>query len=424
MQRAFLIFYTLLYILITIFLLPKEYFKRPKELRNRWIKEKMGFFKKTQALNSNKRPKIWVHAVSVGEVIAVSGLIKRLTEKYDVILSTVTDTGQRIAHQRFKEMSVRVIYLPFDIPNQIKKTLKFFSPQALLLTETELWPNLIYLSSEQLPLILINGRLSEESFKGYVKIKFFIKPLLKRFSLICVQDEKYRERFIKIGAEENKVYVTGNMKFDIELREVNFKWEKSIPKPVILAGSTHEQEEEIILNAFLNLGLNGTLIIAPRHPERFPEVCSLVKKKISESRAEIYFKKLTEINNDPIIEHKTLILLIDQMGILGSLYRVCDIAVIGGSFIPHGGQNPLEPAYWRKPIICGPYMQNFPFIQEFIEQKACIMTDKDSFKSRLESLIKNPEQTSFMGIKANEIFSKNRGATEKTLKLLKNFIQF
>lgn len=414
--------YTFLYILATIILLPKEYFKRPEDLRKRWIRERFGFFKNTQSPNSRKKPKIWVHAVSVGEVIAVSGLVKKLTEKYEIILSTVTDTGLRIALQRFRDLSVRVIYLPFDIPFSIKRALRFFTPQALIVTETELWPNLIYLTSEKIPLILVNGRLSENSFKGYSKIKFFIKILLNRFSLICVQDEKYRERFIKIGAEKGKVYVTGNMKFDIEIKEISFEWEKSIPKPVILTGSTHEKEEELVLNAFLNLGVNGTLMIAPRHPERFPEVETLIKKKISESEEKIYFVKLTDIDKNLEIKPKTLILLVDLIGILGSLYRICDIAIIGGSFIPHGGQNPLEPAYWRKPIICGPYMDNFPFFKEFIEEKACIATDRESLQGILKKILDNPDMISYMGNRVYEIFSVKRGATDRTLMLLKNFI--
>lgn len=426
MQAAFLLIYTFLYIVALIFLIPKKYLKRPANIRKRWIMEKLGFFKESfsQSSNFGIQPKIWIHAVSVGEIIAVSGLIKRLAQDYEIILSTITDTGQKIAFQRFKDYPVKVIYLPFDIPCAINRTLRFFKPSILILTETELWPNLIFLSSKKIPVILVNGRLSEKSFKGYRKLKFFFNHLLKKLSLLCVQEDSYKERFINIGAEDRKIYVTGNMKFDIELKETSFIWESSIIRPVILAGSTHKPEEEIILDAFLNLDINGTLILTPRHPERFSEVESIIKTKIAESNREILFLKLSEITSAFSLQPKTLILLVDQMGILDSLYRVCDLAIIGGSFIPHGGQNPLEPAYWKKPIVCGPYMYNFPFIEEFIKEKACRMVDSINLQNSIKELLEKPEIMASMGAKAYEILSKKAGATEKTLKQLKKLIAY
>lgn len=195
-------------------------------------------------------PKIWIHAVSVGEVIAVSRMIRELSEHYKIILSTITDTGQKVAQERFKDCNVKVVYMPFDISWAIKKFLKHFSPVAIILTETELWPNLIRIASKTASVILVNGRISDRSFRGYYKIKFFIKHLLKKLSLICVQENSYKEKFITLGAEEEKINVTGNMKFDIELKTINFPWENKIPHPIILAGSTHEPEEELILNSF------------------------------------------------------------------------------------------------------------------------------------------------------------------------------
>lgn len=421
MQKAFLLVYTIFYIIVLLFFLPKEYFKRPSQLRKRWIKEKLGFFKMSEKIQDEK-PKIWIHAVSVGEAIAVQSLIKKLSENYEIILSTITDTGQKVARDRFKDYPVKVIYMPFDIPFAIKRVLNFFRPLALILTETELWPNLIERISRKIPVVLVNGRLSDKSFKGYRKIKLFIRPLLNRLSLICVQEQEYKERFLQLGTDERRLHVTGNMKFDIELKEIKFSWETSVSRPVILAGSTHEPEEEIILDTFLNLNISGTLIIAPRHPERFKEVENMIERKISQSNRKIFFSKLSNLSSSFNTPPSASIILIDQIGILGSLYKVCDMAVIGGSFIPHGGQNPLEPAYWKKPVICGPYMYNFPFIEEFIKEKACIMTDKEGLADLLSELLKNSETMHGMGQKAYEIFLKKSGATEKTLKLLKNII--
>ncbi|GLI53784.1 MULTISPECIES: 3-deoxy-D-manno-octulosonic acid transferase [Thermodesulfovibrio] len=417
MQTAFLI-YNLLYLIALIFFLPLEYFKRPTFLRKRWIKEKFGFLEEKE----QNLPKIWIHAVSVGEVIAVSRMIRELSEHYKIILSTITDTGQKVAQERFKDCNVKVVYMPFDISWAIKRFLKHFSPVAIILTETELWPNLIRIASKTAPVILVNGRISDRSFRGYYKIKFFIKHLLKKLSLICVQENSYKEKFITLGAEEEKINVTGNMKFDIELKTINFPWENKIPHPIILAGSTHEPEEELILNSFISLGINGTLIIAPRHPERFGEIETLINRKITQSVTKIQFSKLSEMKSFFSPQPLALILLVDQMGILGSLYRICDIAVIGGSFIPHGGQNPLEPSYWKKPIICGPYMHNFPFIEEFIKEKACLMADKDSLMNVMRELVENYELRQTTGNKAYQLFLNKSGATQKTLKLLKKFI--
>ncbi len=420
MFRFILLIYTFLYSIFIIFLLPQEYLKRPKELRNRWLREKFGFFSKK---NSNPKPKIWFHAVSVGEVIAVSSLIKKLSQEYEILLSTITDTGQKVAAQRFKDFSVTIIYLPFDIPSVIERTIKTFNPKALILTETELWPNLIWIASKKFPVILINGRLSDKSFAGYKKLKFFMEPIIRKLTLICIQNESYRYRFIKLGAHEEKLYVTGNLKFDIELEKMNFEWENDIPKPVILAGSTHYPEEEMILEVFLNLKLKGTLLIAPRHPERFEEVRILIEKKLSTMKRKISLFKLSEFCSKLKDDNEANIILVDKIGILGSLYRICDIAIIGGSFIPHGGQNPLEPAYWKKPIICGPHMNNFPFIEEFAKEKACLIIDKASFPEIMKKLISDSEFSQNLGRKAHEILQRNRGAAEKTLELLNNLIK-
>ncbi len=433
MQTAFLIIYTIFYFIALLALLPHEYFKRPKAIRNRWIREKFGFFKKSfpNFILSNKRKRVWIHAISVGEVIGVTTLVKKLSEKYDVILSTITDTGQSVAMQRFRELPVNIIYLPFDTPCAVLRTIKFFKPSALILVETEIWANLISLSARKFPVIIVNGRLSKKSFKGYKKIKFFIKPLLNKISMLCVQDETYKNHFLALGAEEKKIHVTGNLKFDIELKVIPFEWEKFIPKPVIIAGSTHETEEELILKTFLEINTAGTLIIAPRHPERFDEVEKLIGSTIINTSQNITFKRLRDIERDlesspskipDLKEGSKFILLIDKIGILGSLYRIADIAIVGGSFIPHGGQNPLEPAYWKKAIVCGPSMHNFPFIEEFIREKACLSTDRENLKITLQNLIENREFRNSFGEKAYDIFLKKSGGTTRTLKLLESIL--
>lgn len=409
--------YTLLYYLAIGILLPKEYFKRPQNLRKKWIKEKFAFYRNEEFLFQRKV--IWIHAVSVGEVVAISSLIKSLIKDYDILLSTITDTGREIAFQKFKDLPVKIIYLPLDCPFAIKRTLNIFNPSALLIAETEIWPNLILNASKKIPVFLINARVSDKSFGRYKKIKFFLKSILNCFSLITVQDEKYKERFIDLGVPENKIIVTGNTKFDIEIPYVSFLWENSIPRPVIVAGSTHFPEEELIIETFLKIPFSSSLLIVPRHPERFKEVENTINSIIDKRK--IGFYKLSELPLE-FKDFSKIIILIDKMGILGSLYRIADIAIIGGSFISHGGQNPLEAIYWGKTVIFGPSMENFPFIREFLEKGVCLQVKKEQLKEILEDLIKNPDKRTELGKRAYEIFRQKTGATEKILNLLKIYL--
>jgi len=411
--------YTLLYYLATGIFLHKEYFKRPLHLRKKWLKEKLAFFTKTDFISQRKV--IWIHAVSVGEVIAISSLIKSLAKEYDVLLSTITDTGNQVASRKFKDLPVKIIYLPLDCPFTIKKTLEIFNPSALLIAETEIWPNLILTSSKKIPVFLINARISDKSFKRYKKIKFFLKPILRSFSLIAVQDEKYKESFKDLGAPEDKIIVTGNTKFDIEIPYVSFLWENLIPRPIIVAGSTHFPEEKLITETFLKIPILSSLFIVPRHPERYNEVEKTINSIIDE-KSGVGFYKFSELSSD-IKGFSKLIILVDQMGILGSLYRIADIAIIGGSFIPHGGQNPLEAIYWEKPVIFGPSMENFPFIKDFLEKGSCLQVKEEELKDILEDLLKNPDKRAELGKKAYQILKQKTGATEKILNLLKTYLE-
>lgn len=411
-----MLIYNLLYLLALSILFPFEYLKRPSHVRKRWLREKLGIFERN--FPSEKDKTVWIHAVSVGETVALSGLIRRLSESYNIVLSTITDTGQTVASERYRDLNLKVIYMPFDLPFTIGKALDFIKPDLVLIAETELWPNFIRICSKRVPVVLINGRLSESSHRGYRRLRFFFKPILNSLRLICVQEPLYRDRFISLGIPEERVRVTGNLKFDIQIERRDFPWESKIPSPIILAGSTHEDEEELILNAFLELRKGGTLIIAPRHPERFERVEKLIRDKISTYR--VKFLRLSELSKETI--DSSLIVLVDKIGILGSLYRVCDIAVIGGSFIPHGGQNPLEPAYWSKPIVCGPSMENFPFIEDFVRNNACIKTDRANLKEVLLLLIENHELRVSIGKGAHEIFLAKSGATERTIRALEEII--
>lgn len=414
------ILYTLLYTLGIGLFFPYEYFKRPSLIRKKWIRHKIGMFEIPEKFYHKET--IWIHCVSVGEIMALSKLIFLLTERYNVLLSTITDTGQMVAQDKFKELPVHLIYLPFDYPYFIKKTLKHFSPSILLIAETEIWPNLIKTVSRQIPVLLVNGRISERSFKNYQKAKFFFQPILNCFKFLMVQNEVYQHRFKLLGVDERKIIVTGNTKFDIEIPRIDFEWENKLKRPVLIAGSTHDPEEKMIVQSFLKLPLEATLFVAPRHPERFKKVSEEIEKMLTFD-SKTLFLKLSQFSSIPEKDHKKLIILVDKIGILGSLYRICDVAIIGGSFIPHGGQNPLEAIYWKKPVIFGPFMQNFPFVKEFVEKKAAFQIDiKDLDKTLKYLLIENPNKSLELAEKAYQIFLKHKGATQKILEKITEII--
>ena len=262
--------YSILYTIAIILLLPFEYFKRPKEIRKRWLREKCGLFNASSS--SHPSSLIWVHAVSVGEVMAALPLIKKLRERYpskQIVLSTITDTGQKVAREQASG-GTAVVYLPFDIPFILKNVLMKRKPDVLLIIETELWPNLCRVFKENhVPVVLLNGRISEKSFGGYKKLSFFMRNVLSYIDMFCMQSAEYAERIRLLGVESSRVTITGNFKFDTRPPATMPAWTKKIRGPVIVAGSTHDGEEELLASVYVSLlkdipDLN--LVIAPQAP--------------------------------------------------------------------------------------------------------------------------------------------------------------
>ncbi|MFN3406650.1 MAG: 3-deoxy-D-manno-octulosonic acid transferase [Caldimicrobium sp.] len=412
------ILYTLLYSIGLFFLFPREFLKRPKAQRIPWLKEKFTLLKPVEF--ERKTSCIWVHAVSLGEVLAIAPLVEELSKKYNIILTTITDTGREVALKRFKPSYIKVFYLPFDYPFLIKRFIRKTKAKALLLTETELWPNLILTASILIPLGLINGRLSQKSFKRYKWIKIFLKELFNRFVFFAVQEEEYGKRFKALGASSEKIKVVGNLKFDLSIPAVSFKELEVLPRPIIIAGSTHHPEEELILKIFKESVKRGTLILVPRHPERFELVEKLILSIIEEGEIYLRYSKLKATS--VAMKSSKVIVLFDVMGKLSSLYRICDLAIIGGSFIPHGGQNPLEALYWKKPVIIGPHSENFPFVSELVKVGGIVQTTAENLKKVFEDLLNHPEKAKNLSEKGYTFFSKKRGALERTLKLIEDYL--
>jgi len=476
--------YSLLYCLVLLVLLPVHYLKRPKELRKRWLREKFGFINpfsgapkshhppfdpsvsplskggieggygsESTCTNRTKGGIIWIHAVSVGEVMASLPLLKRLREKYPskrIILSTITDTGQEVGKNGAPQ-GTSVVYLPFDIPFVLKTVLKRVKPEILITIETELWPNIFRVFKDRgIPIVLMNGRISGSSFKGYKKISFFMKRVLSNVSLFCMQSHLDAERIGGLGVDRERIKVLGNFKFDTKPPSAIPAWAERIVGPVVVAGSTHAGEEELMISVYRELNKEFhdlNLIVAPRHPERFKEVEDLLRSKgmsfVKRSTFGIQYSapspspRYESIPTSPLEgegrgggETPTpesllsgTIILFDTVGELSAVYGISDIAVIGKSFKGYGGQNPLEPAYWGKAIVCGPHMENFPFIQDFYGQGAAIEVNEKSLYPTLRELLFSSEKAKKMGEKAKELYTKNTGAVDRAMEVISQYIR-
>lgn len=414
--------YSFIYTLVIFVLFLPEYLKRPKELRQKWIKEKFGIIDPPGIRNSKT---IWVHAVSVGEVNASIQLIKKIKSTYpqfNIILSTITDTGQKVALQKAPE-GTKVVYLPFDTGFVLNKCFSRINPELFIVIETELWPNIFRVLTEKgVPVIVLNGRISEKSSKGYRKISFFMKKVFAFVKVFGMQSIQDAERLKEIGAEKNKIKVIGNFKFDISMPDKMPAWTQNVPGPIIVAGSTHNGEEDIIISAYKE-NLAGfpdlKLIIAPRHPERFKEAEEVIRAKgvkyikRSEMGTENAELKTTEYN----------VILLDSIGELSSVYAIADIAIMGKSCLGFGGQNPLEPAYWGKPVLCGPHMENFPFIKEFYAEGAAFEVTKVTLAKKIKELLIDTNKAKTAGAKAKELCLKNSGAVDRAMEIIKEYIR-
>ncbi|MFH0933455.1 MAG: 3-deoxy-D-manno-octulosonic acid transferase [Nitrospirota bacterium] len=459
--------YSLLYSIVLFFLLPFHYLKRPKELRKRWLREKFGFLDLSPVTHTSPLPPfdpsvsplskggikggykgiIWIHAVSVGEVMAALPLLKRLKERYPsrgIVLSTITDTGQKVAREGAPE-GTSVFYLPLDTAFVLKTALKRVKPEILITIETELWPNILRVFKQNgIPVVLLNGRISENSFRGYKKISFFMKRVLSCVDLFCMQSELDAERIRRLGVDKKRIKVLGNFKCDTKPPSEIPQWTDRIQGSVIIAGSTHEGEEEFITSVFSELKKDFpdlNLIIAPRHPERFKEVEGLLKSK------SLFFVKRSAFStpsltlpprgggqgwggdselrtpNSELQILKGIIILLDTVGELSAIYGISDIAIIGKSFKGYGGQNPLEPAYWGRPILCGPHMENFPLIKDFYSEGAALEVNEEGLYMKLRDLLLSPERAKEMGSKAKGLYMRNAGAVEKAMESIAVYIR-
>ena len=360
---------------------------------------------------AGQRP-IWFHAASVGEVIASQKLLEGIRERFPgrrLLVSTFTPTGNEAAKEKLKADGV--IFLPLDFPWAVNRAVKKVNPSTLILMETELWPNLIRKAGSMgIPVVLVNGRISDTSYGKY----WFISPLLKKvfesITLFLMQSEGDAGRVITLGAEQSKVTVTGNIKFDLKPADKDIGFMDNWGGPVLLAGSTHKGEDAPILDIYKGLRERYPalkLVLAPRHLDRVREVEGILKEK------GLQFVRRSEVSE----KIELPILLLDTLGELASFYKYGTIVFIGGSLIPVGGHNPLEPALYGKPVLFGPHMENFRDSARILEESGggARVDNPEGLNNRIDRLLSDIDLRQTMGNNARQAVLKNQGATERTM---------
>jgi 3-deoxy-D-manno-octulosonic-acid transferase len=366
----------------------------------------------------NRSVDIWVHAVSLGEVIAATPLIDAFLDKHwSVLITTMTPTGSERVQARFGN-KVTHRYVPYDLPGVIKRFFRQEKPRVGVIMETELWPNLIYQAhAAQVPLLLANARLSERSLKGYLKLKFLFKPVLNQFSAILAQSEDDAKRFVALGAENDLVQVLGNIKFDLQTHNVDgaqFKELKNhwgAERIAVIAASTHEDEESQVLAHFRRLQQaipQVVLLIAPRHPERFQTVYQLCLQAGFNTGLRSDLNTLSRDNE---------IVVLDSLGELLGMYQISDYAFVGGSLVPVGGHNVLEPIAMYVPVLSGNQVHNFKTICKDLQEANAIelVNSSEELIDAIIKLYNDKELKNQMVKNATAVLENNKGALLKHL---------
>ena len=415
--------YTLLFTLLAPLYLLRLYWRGIKSpaYRERW-QERFGLFD-----DPKRQGGIWVHAVSVGEVLAISRLVHQLLERYPglpVLITTATPTGAERVKALFGD-EVEHRYAPIDLPWVVRRFLRAYRPRLLVLVETEIWPNLIFYSKQaQVPILLANARLSERSARRYHRVAGLTREALRGISLIAPHGEADAERFLALGARPRQVQVTGSIKFDVHLpgslreRADVMRREWGGQRPVWLAASTHEGEDELVLQAHELVRRrieDAMLVLVPRHPERFDRVAQLV--------GEEGFSLVRRSQQRPC-EETTAVFLGDSMGELTLFMGASDLAFIGGSLVPHGGHNILEAAAQGVAVVFGPHMFNFAEISElFLQQQAAVQVGSaEELARQVSHWLSDSSERSRVGEAGRELVESKRGALERLTRIVDSLL--
>jgi 3-deoxy-D-manno-octulosonic-acid transferase len=373
--------------------------------------------------------RIWVHAVSVGEVKAIQPLVDALKrENNQLLVSTVTQTGQEMASHLFGDRA-HVFYFPLDWQWICRRFLRAVRPAVILIAESELWPGFIAAShSLNIPILLINGRVSDRSFRRYRSITFLVQPLLKQITHFCMQTCEDEKRILEMGATPSRVNQMGNLKYDYHLvpspqQESMVQLVRTAIKPdqnslLWICGSTRDGEEEILLDVFQTL-LEGPfslqLLLAPRHPHRAHTVFGLLQQR------QLTYLRRSQLQEEQLSAPQVLVL--DTIGELSYLYQLADLVFVGGSLFPTGGHNIIEAAYFGKPILFGPYMENFKEIAtSFRDSNAALQVQSgEELMLKIRDLIMDPAAREGLGRNARQVIRDNQGALNRTIDVVRKY---
>jgi len=400
-----------------------------KYIRN--LPQRLGYL--PLSFNFDGDESIWIHAVSVGEVLTARALLPQLRERYPrlrIFLSTTTMTGHHVARTNVHDVD-GVFYFPLDLPPIVRRTMSVVKPRLFVMMETELWPNLLRACrSAGVKTALVNGRISLRSFPRYRLARGFFRRVLADVDRFCMQSEESARRIVEIGADRDRVTVTGSLKFDsLEMpgpvvadrgpnRVLRF-FRVSPDRPVVIAASTLKGEEETVLEAFQRIRAlwgNALLIIAPRKPERFDEVERLAQQP----GWRVARRSDLAVDSEPRVD----VVILNTIGELAQLYQVATVVFVGGSLVDAGGHNILEPAVFGKPIVFGPHMHNFAEIaRTFIENRGAIQVQADAeLEDVLVELLSDPVKRAALGAAARALVEANRGARGRTLAVLSQLL--
>lgn len=375
------------------------------------------------------KPVIWLHCVSVGETQAARPLAQRLKQEFPhhaLVVSTTTLTGQTLARDVFRNQAESVFYFPFDWRWSARRALKTINPAAVLIMETELWPNFLReCKARGIPVGLVNGRISRQSYRRYAWIKFFLRRVLSCLSVAVMQSEKDAERLQSLGMTHEKLFTAGNLKFDAEVvgeltdrtEELRKRFGLQTGTPLVLAASTHSPEEEIIVESIKQLRTTQTvrLMLAPRRPERFNEVAALLQKSgLSWAR---------KTNPSQPEDADAAVILLDTIGELRATYSLADVVFIGGSIVDRGGHNVLEPAAAGVVVVTGAHTHNFHAVVDLMVEADAIVQLPPAVTSEeithvFSKLLASPGERDALGRRAKQLVTDNQGAAERTIKLI------
>ena len=393
------------------------------------LRQRLGYL--PVSFNVDGDESIWIHAVSVGEALAARTLVAPLKEKYPglrLFVSTTTIPGQQLAAREIKDADA-IFYFPIDFGFIVERTMRLVRPRLFIMMETEIWPNVLRACRQQgVKTLLANGRISTRSYPRYRWIRPFFRQVLSNVDRFCAQTQESADRLVDLGADPERVLVTGNLKFDALPAHAGadrggprvlryFRVPET--RPVIVAGSTMRGEEIHVLRAFERVRTAAErplLVIAPRHPERFDEVERLAKE---EGLATVRRTALV-LDEEPQAD----VVVLDTIGELAHIYRIASVVFVGGSLVPTGGHNILEPAVFGKPILFGPHMENFREIAGvFLEARGAVqVADERELGEAFTDLLADSTRSARLGEAARGVIDQNRGARDKTLAVIEELL--